>query len=86
MVGSQAQWCAATGALSGTDDCITWGGHGFIPASIDMAAFNAAVQALTGAETAMMTAACAVVATTNSAGCQNHQFGHLCAQVDSAGR
>ena len=51
-----------------------------------MAAFNAAVQALTGAETAMMTAACAVVATTNSAGCQNHQFGHLCAQVDSAGR
>ena len=84
LVASQGPICAGTAVLSGTDDCTEWGGHGYLPGSIDMGVFNAAVATISDLEMGMLSGACSTVAATLQNSCTNHQLGHICAQVAQA--
>jgi hypothetical protein len=85
LIAAQSAVCPSFAALTDpAEDCVTWGAHGFLPVSVDQAAYNTAVNALSTAAKAQLNTACAAVedgtlVTSSSATCRNHPFGHICA-------
>jgi len=83
----QSPFCAAAAqSLTAADEnCVDWGGYGYLANTYDADGLNAAIETLEGLELSLLAGACEAVdelgAYQTDEICHNHPLGHICATI-----